>query len=252
MGYVTTGSGQHGVIVLNDWMGDTTTWDPAKPYLDPTSFTWVFADLRGYGRSIDHAGDYTVTEGAADVLELATALGWQRFSIVGHSMSSLVALHLAQHHAARIERAVVLNPVPPTGLVVPQAIIDQLQALARGDDALRLSGLKFSWGDRLTEQWVRFKASRWRATANAEAVAAYVLMYARDGLPDPTATIAAPILAVTCDKDAEIMRRDVVTGFLTPICPKLVVASIADSGHYPMQEVPPLLVATLERFLASP
>lgn len=48
-------------------------------------------------------GAFTLEESAADVLALADALGWGRFAIVGHSMSALVSLHLAQHHSNRIE-----------------------------------------------------------------------------------------------------------------------------------------------------
>ena len=47
------------------------------------------------------------------------------------------------------------------------------------------------------------------------------------------------------------MREDAVTRLLYPLCDRLIVTSIAGSGHYPVQETPPLLVATVERFLAE-
>ena len=84
-------------------------------YLDRARFTFAFADLRGYGRTKGRTGAFTVAKGGGDVLALADALGWVRFALVGHSTSALVALHLSQHHADRIERAVVLAPPPPTG-----------------------------------------------------------------------------------------------------------------------------------------
>jgi 3-oxoadipate enol-lactonase len=245
------GVGSSPVIVLNDWLCDTSTWDGARAYLDRERFTWVFADLRGYGRSMGQEGAFTVAEAAADVLELADALGLKRFAIIGHSMSTLVALHLAQHHADRIDRAVVLTPPPPTGLGVDAATLEYLRAAARADDGARLAGMRTSGGGRLTEQWTRLKTERWRAAADPEAAAAYAAMFARDGLPDPKATIAAPLLAVTGEQDAEIMRRDAVTRLLTPLCARLVVRPLADCGHYPMQEAPPLLVAIVERFLAG-
>lgn len=76
-------------------------------------------------------------------------------------------------------------------------------------------------------------------------------MFARDGLPDPTARIAAPVLAVTGEHDFEPMRSDAVKRVLSPLCDRLDVVPLADSGHYPMQEMPPLLVAHVERFLTS-
>ena len=252
LGHDLQGQGARGVIVLNDWLCDTSTWDGARAYLDGGRFTYAFADLRGYGRSKEQAGSFTIEEAAADVLALADALGWRRFAIVGHSMSSLIALHLGQHAPDRIERVVVLTPPPPAGMGADDATLAYLHAAARADDETRLKTMRHLNGGRLSEGWTAFKAARWRATANPEAVAAYATMYARRGLPEPTKKIAAPILAVTGEKDAEPMRRAPVSKLLAPLAEgDLTVVAIAESGHYPMQEAPPLLVAIVERFLAA-
>ena len=68
LGYEVLGSGSIHVIVLNDWMCDTSTWDGARAYLDGQAFTWALADLRGYGRSRGQRGKHTVEECASDVL----------------------------------------------------------------------------------------------------------------------------------------------------------------------------------------
>jgi pimeloyl-ACP methyl ester carboxylesterase len=251
IGFETVGSGKSGVVILNDWLCDTSTWNNARAYLDGERFTWVFADLRGYGRSRDIRGAFTVEEAAADVAEVTDALGWARFSIVGHSMSSLVALHLGQRLSDRIDRAVVLTPPPPAGFGVDDARLAAMQAVARGDDARRTGALRAMWGDRLSDSWIRFKVERWRDRADPEAVAGYVRMFARDGLPNPGAAITVPVLAVTGEQDGEHMRRAAVEPALAPVCERLVVTPIADSGHYPMQETPPLLVSILQRFLAG-
>jgi hypothetical protein len=47
------------------------------------------------------------------------------------------------------------------------------------------------------------------------------------------------------------MRCDAVTRALEPLCDRLVVTAFADCGHYPMQEMPALTVALVERFLGS-
>jgi pimeloyl-ACP methyl ester carboxylesterase len=76
-------------------------------------------------------------------------------------------------------------------------------------------------------------------------------MFARDGLPDPAARISVPVLAITGEQDAPRMRCEAVTRALEPLCDHLVVTALADCGHYPMQEMPPLTVALVERFLGS-
>jgi pimeloyl-ACP methyl ester carboxylesterase len=250
IGYDAAGSGPHNVVVLNDWLCDTSTWDPARPYLDTDRFTWVFADLRGYGRSRSLEGACTVEEAADDVVRLADALGWGGFSVVGHSMSCLVALRLAQRFPERVERAVLLTPPPPAGFGVDAATLEAMRAIALGDDARRMGALRAIWGDRLSDAWVRFKADRWRASSDPAAVARYVDMFARDGLPDP-APVAVPVLAVTGERDAEAMRRDAVAAALAPLCERLDVVPLADTGHYPMQEAPPLLATIVGRFLAG-
>ena len=47
------------------------------------------------------------------------------------------------------------------------------------------------------------------------------------------------------------MQREAVTQALGPLCDQLVVTPLADSGHYPMQEMPPLTVSLVERFLGN-
>jgi 3-oxoadipate enol-lactonase len=251
IGHELFGSGPRHVVILNDWLCDTSTWDAARPLLDTARFTFAFADLRGYGRSRGRPGKFTIDEAAADVLALADALGWPRFAIVGHSMSSLVALHLAQHHAGRIERVVALTPPPPKGFGADEAMVEASRQLALAGDAARMAVFEQRFGTRLSPAWTAFKAVRWRASADPVAAAGYVALFARDGLPFPDAHITVPVLAITGEQDAPPMRREAVTALLGPLCDELVVTPLADSGHYPMQEMPPLTIALVERFLGS-
>ncbi len=76
-------------------------------------------------------------------------------------------------------------------------------------------------------------------------------MFASDGLPNPTARITVPVLAITGEQDLPPMRSDAVKLSLGPLCAQLTVTALADAGHYPMQEMPPLTVALVERFLGG-
>ena len=249
IGHATVGSGARNVIVLNDWLGDTSSWDPARGYLDETRFTWAFTDLRGYGRSREQRGAFTADECASDVLELADALGWRRFAIVGHSMSTLVAVHLAQHASDRIERAVLITPPPPSGFGYDDETLEAVRAVGLGDDTKRMGALKAMIGDRLSESWLQFKCAKWRATSEADAVAGYVPLFGRNGVVDPKKAVKSPVLAVTGEEDAAPMRSDAVMRAYGPIVEQFTVAPLRQCGHYPMQEMPPLLVSTVERFL---
>lgn len=250
LGHESLGSGGRPVLILNDWMCDCSTWDGARPFLDP-ALRWIFADLRGYGRSRSIPGAHTLLEAAADVLALADGLGLGRFSIAGHSMSSLIAAQLAQQLGARVERVGLICPPPPGGFGADAATIERMRAFSGGDDTDRARALTAMWGQRLGDAWLKFKVERWRATSDPQAVADYVAMFARDGLPDQRTRLQAPVLALTGEQDMELMRRASVEALWSPLCERLELAAIADAGHYPMQEAPPLVAALLGRFFAG-
>jgi 3-oxoadipate enol-lactonase len=60
------------------------------PYLDSNAFTYVFADIRGYGESRDIKGEFTAKEVAKDIITLANHLDWDQFNLIGHSMTGMV------------------------------------------------------------------------------------------------------------------------------------------------------------------
>jgi pimeloyl-ACP methyl ester carboxylesterase len=99
--------------------------------------------------------------------------------------------------------------------------------------------------------WAAYKAARWTATVDADASAAYAVMFGRAGVPDPTTRVSAPVLAIAGEQDGPTMRRDGVIEAWSPLCENLRVTSLADVGHYPMQEMPPLTVSLVERFVAG-
>jgi 3-oxoadipate enol-lactonase len=249
LGHELVGSGATRVVIMNDWLSDTTSWDSARPLFDQARFTFALTDLRGYGRSREYQGDFTLLEAAQDILTLATHLHWPRFAVVGHSMSALIALHLGQHHATRIQGVVALSPPPPTGFGADEATLAASRALALADEGTRLQMLSQRFGTRLSSKWGEFKVSRWVATANPLAAAGYVKMFAADGLPEPTKRITVPVLAITGEQDAPPMQSDALTRQLGPMCDQFVVTPLRDCGHYVMQEMPPLTVALIERFL---
>ncbi len=116
LGFKTHGQGRRRVLVLHDWFCDHSSWDAALPYLTPDRFTYVFADLRGYGLSRGIEGACGLDEAARDVIATADKLAWTRFSLVGHSMSGLIVQRVAQLAPERVARIVAVTPVSPAGM----------------------------------------------------------------------------------------------------------------------------------------
>jgi len=249
LGYDVVGGGPQRVIVMNDWVCDTSSWQPVRPYLDGQRQSWAFVDLRGYGRSRDLAGRYSQEEAARDVVAVADRLGWKEFAVIGHSVSTIIALHLAQKVAERVQRVVLVAPVPPRGLGVDDGTLAALEGMGRGNVAQRLQGLKGTFGERLSDAWLCHKAQRWVECADPEASAGYARLFARVGLSEPELRVRQPVLAVTGEQDMPPVRKDAITPLLAAVCSQLTVTPIADASHYPMQETPPLFATILERFL---
>ena len=93
---VTVGSGEHHVLALHGWFGSARGWGSLPDYLDGSAYTYVSGvDPRGYGGpGLAVAGEYTMEEAAADAIALADDLGWDRFSLIGHSMGGKAVQHV--------------------------------------------------------------------------------------------------------------------------------------------------------------
>lgn len=88
-------------ILLHGAAGSWTTWTPllqAAHAADVPGFTdLIIPDLPGWGDSTREkdAGAPTIEAAAALVAEIAEALGYRRWQVLGHSMGGLIALELA-------------------------------------------------------------------------------------------------------------------------------------------------------------
>lgn len=249
LGFTTYGHGPKRVVVLHDWFCDHTTWDSMLPYVTPEHFTYAFVDLRGYGASKDIEGSYTLEEAAGDVIAVAERLGWTRFSLIGHSMSGLVVQRILQIVPTQIERVVAVTPAPPGGLAMEPDAAAFFRSIAMASDEERFRLLGSMWGQRLSESWTRFKLRRWRETVSPAAAAAYVDLWGGTDITANAHGIVTPILIVAAADDAPPFQAGALEKSMLPYYPNGTVISLGESGHYPMQEQPPMLATVIERFL---
>lgn len=95
-------------------------------------YTLVIPDLRGYGRSSNpadgenHAG-YAKRAMAQDQAQVMTALGFERFQVVGHDRGARVTHRLCLDHPGRVAKAAVIDIVPTLDMFLT---IDQANATA--------------------------------------------------------------------------------------------------------------------------
>ncbi|MHC2998797.1 alpha/beta fold hydrolase [Microbacterium sp. HJ5] len=115
--HVRHGGAGPAVLLLHGHPRTGSTWHRVAPLLVEAGFTVVCPDLRGYGRSTspppspDHRA-HSKRAAAGDLLGVMTALGHERFHLVGHDRGSYVALRMALDHEERIDRLVLIDCIP--------------------------------------------------------------------------------------------------------------------------------------------
>ncbi|GAB2629138.1 alpha/beta fold hydrolase [Novilysobacter erysipheiresistens] len=97
------------VLALHGWLDNAASFVPLQPHL--RGIELVAADLSGHGASahLPLAAGYTVVNAARAMFGLADALGWQRFSLLGHSLGAAVASVMAAAAPQRIERLLAIE-----------------------------------------------------------------------------------------------------------------------------------------------
>lgn len=101
------------VLALHGWLDNANTWKPVAEA--STGFEWCSLDFPGHGRSAHVAlGEtYHFIDNVEVVLDAADALGWDRFSLVGHSMGGSIALLFASAFPERVKRLVICDSFGP-------------------------------------------------------------------------------------------------------------------------------------------
>lgn len=247
--YEVFGSGPTHVLVLHDWLGDRANYDPIRPYLSPDKFTYAFIDLRGYGGSKDVSGEYTSSEAAADALSVADALGWETFSIVGHSMTGMVVQRVAAFAPTRVEKIVATTPVGAKGLMVDEETYDFF-ATATGDPEAMAQALGLLTGNRLSPAWIAFKVDRGMKRSTEAARLAYLDMFDKEDFSADVSGLKTPVLALLGANDLGAFQPENIEATFGAWYPNLTVVVSENAGHYPMQETPPFYATTIEAFLS--
>lgn len=125
------------VIALHGWLDNAATFSRLAPLLEGVRI--VALDLPGHGHSGHRppGAAYNIWDYAYDVLETAAQFGWQRFSLLGHSMGAIASVLLAGAMPDRIERLALIDGVIPyTGEAdtAPEKLGESLQALLAVND----------------------------------------------------------------------------------------------------------------------
>src|SRR5215472_14435856 len=207
----------------------------------------ISARLRGMG------GSYvTVGSGDHHVLALhgwfGSARGWDRFSLIGHSMSGVAAQHVLLQAPRRVRRLVGVAPVPASGLPLGE----HEWALFTGAAASRENRaviVNFSTGSRLTPAFVDAIVRHSQDNSDPEAFGGYLPSWARADIAGQVKGAELPVKVITGEYDptqpAEFMEQTWLQ-----VYPNSELEVLRGTGHYPMFETPVALAVSIEEFLS--
>lgn len=126
---VTGGEGPP-LLLLPGWPQTWYAWRLLMPTL-AREYSVIAADPRGVGLSDKPATGYDTGTLAADAVGLMSALGHERFAVVGHDVGMWIGYALAMDHPERVERLVLAEAMipglsPSPELFAAQGVVDRL------------------------------------------------------------------------------------------------------------------------------
>jgi 3-oxoadipate enol-lactonase len=255
------GAGARPLLLLHGFTGakeDFTEW------LDPLAADgWhaVAPDQRGHGTSSKPGdeGAYSLEILAGDALHLADALGWDTFTLLGHSMGGMVAQQVALEAPGRLSGLVLMDTDHGPISGIDPELVQRAVSIVRtkGVDALadilgqRQSALETPAHRRLLAErpgYAEFGDRKLRAAAPA----LYAAMASRlVDTPDRLDSLGSlppglPVLVIVGEQDGPFIgpserMADAISG--------ATLAVITDAGHSPQFENPSGWWSALSNFL---
>lgn len=255
------------VLALHGWLDNAASFVPLARHLHGIDL--VAIDLPGHGRSahLPIGVAYTMEAAVHQVLDVADALGWERFVLLAHSLGAGIASLLASACPDRVQRMVCIEALG--GLPeLPERTAERLQRSVAGFRALRSKSL------RVFDSVDAAIAARMRANALSEPVAR--LLVERGIRPVDGGSVWSSDSRLTVDTfmrptDAQI--EDAIAAIACPV--QVVLADPAqpyapepmrqryaarlrhgsvhrfDAGHHLHMEMPEAVAAVIGGFLAG-
>jgi abhydrolase domain-containing protein 6 len=257
------------VMMLHGWLSYRGVWRQTIAALQDRYYC-VAVDLLGCGDSDkpDEA-DYSLPAQGQRVLQLADALGWNQFALIGHSMGGQIALCIASMLAPQRCTCVIsvagvvtarLTPFVENvnfKLIAMSRMFPQLFAMLRRLARYRrivcspLSGFR-TWFYRLDavpfEDWALDRDMAFQPQGARAAYRAGQAIHALD-LTAQLGRITAPTLAIFGRQDGVVRLTD--GPLVAQQVPNGRLVLIDECGHFPMYEKTEQYLEVVQTFLSA-
>ena len=235
------------VILLHGYSDSWASWGQVLPLIDKKYHVYV-PDLRGHGESDRPANGYTFPDFAGDVVAFMDAKGIKKATIVGHSMGSFVAQHVAMMAPDRVEKLVLVGSAPAVSngdvaqlQVEVSALTDPvpLKFVTEFQKSVITRPVPDEFMDRVIQESMKLPARVWRDAMTG--------MLAKDSAAT-LSKIKAPTLIIWGDKETVFPKRADQEALRKGI-PNARLKVYEGTGHCPNWEEPARFVKDLLKFV---
>ncbi len=252
------GVGGRPLLLVHGFTGNNTDFDPVIEPLAARGWHVVAPDNRGHGHSDqpDVEAAYSLETFTSDTLDLASALGWDTFVLLGHSMGGMIAQVVTLVAPARVQ-ALILMDTSHTHVDIDPELVQLGMKLAREEGLDTIVEILRDMDDPLaTPAHLRLCATvpGYRERGENNTLACSPAMYAAmlSQLTEPhdrlrqLASIACPTLILVGELDNGFVAA---SGRMAEVIPGARLDVIADAGHSPQFEAPDAWFAAVLPFL---
>jgi Predicted hydrolases or acyltransferases (alpha/beta hydrolase superfamily) len=241
-------SGGSPIIFLHGYTDSWFSFSRVLPLFEADFYTLAL-DQRGHGDSEHPLSGYAISNYAADVLALMDAKGFERATIVGHSMGSFIAQRIAINWPHRVSRLVLVGSATRARNDV---VIDLHREVRQLNGHVPVEFVRefqeSTIYQKLPEDFMR------RVVAESLKLPTLVWREALEGLLEEDnsallARISAPTLILWGDEDTIFSRAE--QHALVSLLPNSVLKIYPDTGHALHWERPQEFVKDLKEFISA-
>jgi 3-oxoadipate enol-lactonase len=258
---VEAGAGGRPLLLVHGFTGAASDFADFLGPLADAGWHVVTPDLRGHGASSHPTSEdeYSLEIFARDVLGLADALGFDRFTVLGHSMGGMLTEVLALHAPERLDGLILMDTSHGPLVVDPELVeLGVLTARTEGIDVVADVMGASDDGPLATEAYRRKVASdpgyaemgdrNLRASSAAMFAAMLAQITRQPDRLEELATLVVPTLIIVGEEDTPFLadsRRmaDAIAGARLAVIP--------GGGHSPQFEAPEAWWDALSGFLGE-
>ena len=256
----------HPVLAIHGWLDNALSFEVLADHLP--QYRIVAPDLAGHGLSGHRPsqGSYNIWDDLPDLLLLADALSWPKFSLLGHSRGAAIAALLAVAAPERVAALLLLEGFLPLSERVENAPAQLAQCLRdtlvapkkkapshpdRATAAAARSaraGMSLAAAEILVKRGVREEEGgcRWRSDPRVTGASAFKLDRARNhaflqALQAPTLVLLAQDGLASMSELRQMCEN----------CPQALLSILPGRHHFHMEKEAPEVAEQLRHFLEN-